>query len=107
MAFFELRQYQVKPGKMDAWLDLMEGEIMPFSVATGMMPIASFRGEEDQSVYFWIRRFENETEREKLYAAFYESDHWKQVLAPKVAELINREAHQIQRVLATRLSPIQ
>ncbi len=107
MAVFELRQYQVKPGKMDAWLDLMEGEIIPFSVAKGMMPIASFRGEEDQSVYFWIRRFEDEAERGKLYTAFYESDHWKQVLSPKVGELINREASQVQRVLATRLSPIK
>lgn len=24
--FYELRQYKVLPGKMDAWLELMEGE---------------------------------------------------------------------------------
>ncbi|MGI9512578.1 MAG: NIPSNAP family protein [Anderseniella sp.] len=36
MVFFELRQYQVKPGKMDAWLKLMEREIIPFSVSCGM-----------------------------------------------------------------------
>ncbi len=73
MAILALRQYQVRPGKMDAWLDLME----------------------------------NQAERKRLYAAFYEAEYWKQVLASKVGSLIDREARQVQRVLATRLSPIQ
>lgn len=107
MAFLELRQYVVKPGKMDEWLELMEGEIIPFNVANGMVVTASFRGEDDQSVYFWIRRFENEEQRVKLYAAVYESEHWKTVLLPKVGEVIYREKSVIQRVVPTRLSPMQ
>lgn len=107
MAFHELRQYEVKPGKMDEWLELMEGEIIPFIASKGMVLTASFRGEEDQSLYFWIRRFENEEHREKLYEAVYESEHWKTVLSPKVGELLNREASIIQRVVPTSLSPMQ
>ena len=30
MAFYELRQYKVLPGKMNEWLNLMESEIIPF-----------------------------------------------------------------------------
>ena len=60
MAFFELRQYKIQPGKMASWLELMENEIIPFQVAKGMVICASFQGEEDDSVYFWIRRFESE-----------------------------------------------
>jgi hypothetical protein len=107
MAIFELRQYQVKPNMMDAWLDLMENEIIPYVVSKGMMPIASFRGEQDKSIYFWIRRFENEEHREKLYASVYDADHWKNILSPKVGELINRDASIVQRVHPTSLSPIQ
>ncbi|GIT27465.1 MAG: hypothetical protein CM1200mP41_35090 [Gammaproteobacteria bacterium] len=37
MAFYELRQYTIKPGKMAEWLTLMEGEIIPFQMAQGMV----------------------------------------------------------------------
>lgn len=107
MAFHELRQYEVKPGKMDKWLELMEGEIIPFIVSKGMVMTASFCGEKDPSVYIWIRRFENEEQREKLYQAVYESNHWKSVLSPKIGELLNREASNIQKIIPTRLSPMQ
>ena len=30
MAFYELRQYFVRPGKMDEWVKIMEEEIIPF-----------------------------------------------------------------------------
>ena len=30
MAFYELRQYKVKPGKLAEWIKIMEEEIIPF-----------------------------------------------------------------------------
>ena len=107
MAFYELRQYKIKPGKMEEWLKFMEGEIIPFQVAKGMVITGSFRGEKDDSVYIWIRRFESEAAREKLYAAVYESDYWKNTVAPKVGELIDRPAIQVQRIVPTRISTAQ
>jgi len=44
MAFYELRQYKVRPGKMAEWLKIMEEEIIPFQVAKGMVITGSFRG---------------------------------------------------------------
>lgn len=107
MAFFELRQYKINPGKMEAWLDLMQNEIIPFQVSKGMVICGSYRGEEDESVYFWIRRFESEADRERLYAAVYETDTWKNDIGPRVGELMDRSAIQVQRVLATRMSTMQ
>src|SRR5437773_119992 len=63
MAFYELRQYKVRPGKMQEWLKVMEEEIIPFQVAKGMVITGSFRGEADESVYVWLRRFESEAQR--------------------------------------------
>ena len=60
MAFFEIRQYKVHPGKMDGWVKVMEEEIIPFQVSQGMIICGSYRHETDESVYFWIRRFESE-----------------------------------------------
>jgi hypothetical protein len=107
MAFYELRQYKIKPGKMEAWLKLMEGEIIPFQVAKGMVITGSFRGETDESVYVWIRRFESEADRERLYAAVYESDFWKTTISPQVGELIDRSAINVQRIVPTRASTAQ
>jgi len=104
MSFYELRQYEIRPGKMEAWLELMENEIIPLQVSKGMVIAGSFRGETDQSVYIWMRRFESEAERERLYAEVYESDLWTTSIAPRVAELINRETVDVKRLVSTRMS---
>ena len=107
MAFYELRQYPVLPGKMDEWVRFMEEEIIPFQVSKGMVITGSFRGEEDDTVYVWTRRFESESEREALYAAVYESDHWKNEVAPKVPELIDRSGIKVTRIVPTSRSVTQ
>ena len=107
MAFYELRRYTVRPGKMDDWLEFMEGTIIPFQVSKGMVITGSYRGEEDDSVYFWTRRFESEAQREALYAAVYESDFWKNDVAPKVVDLIDRDLIQVTRVVPTARSVAQ
>jgi len=63
MAFYELRQYKVLPGKIDEWVKIMEQEIIPFQVSKGMVICGSFRGETDNSVYVWLRRFERSRAR--------------------------------------------
>jgi hypothetical protein len=106
-AFFELRQYKVKPGKMAAFLDVMENMIIPFQVSKGAVICGSYQGETDDSLYFWIRRFESEAERERLYKDVYESDHWKNEITPKVSDCLDRDAMIIQRVTPTRQSTMQ
>lgn len=107
MAFYELRQYEVRPGKMAAWLELMENEIIPFQISKGMVIAGSFHGETDESVYIWLRRFESEAERERLYADVYESDHWQTSILPRVTETINRETISVQRLVPTRMSVLK
>lgn len=107
MAFFEIRQYKIRPGKMDEWIEFMQSTIIPFQVSKGMVVCGSYRGEDDDSVYFWIRRFENEAQREALYEAVYKSDSWVNDMADKVGELIDRDAIVVNRVTATSLSTMQ
>ena len=107
MAFYELRQYHVQPGKMDEWLAFMEGTIIPFQVSNGMVFTGSYRGEEDDSVYVWMRRFESEAQREELYAAVYESDFWKNDVAPITGKLLDRSKMNIQRIVPTPRSVVQ
>lgn len=107
MAFYELRQYFVRPGKMDEWVKIMEEEIIPFQVSKGMVICGSFRGETDDSAYIWIRRFHSEAEREAQYKAVYETDYWKTKIAPRVPDFLDREKTHIQRVVSTSRSTMQ
>jgi hypothetical protein len=107
MAFYELRQYKVLPGKMDEWVKVMEQEIIPFQVSKGMVITGSFRGEADSSVYVWLRRFESEAQRETLYKAVYESDYWKNEMGPRIPEYLDRSAIVVTRIVATPKSTVQ
>jgi hypothetical protein len=107
MAFYELRQYHVRPGRMNEWVKIMEEEIIPFQVSKGMVICGSFRGETDESVYVWLRRFESEAEREALYKAVYETDYWKTKIAPRVPECLDREKMVITRIVPTPKSTVR
>ena len=106
MAFYELRQYKVKPGKMDEWVQIMEQEIIPFQGSKGMVICGSFRGETDESCYVWLRRFESEEQREALYKAVYETDYWKNDMGPRVPNYLIREENVVQRIVPTPKSTV-
>ena len=105
--FFELRQYTIRPGKKDAWVRMMEDEIIPFQQSQGMVIVGSFTGEEDDSVYVWIRRFDSEAEREVLYEKVYQSEKWLNDIGPRIPELMDREQINVQRIEATKLSALR
>ncbi len=107
MAFYELRQYRILPGKMDAWVIFMETVIIPFQVSQGMVITASFRGEDDDSIYVWMRRFKDEEERKSLYAAVYESDRWKNEIGPQIPDMMDRSGISVIRLNATPKSAAQ
>ena len=102
--FYELRQYQTSPGKRDEWVRYMEEVIIPFQVSKGMVIAGSFVDEEHEDSYVWIRRFESEAQCEQLYAAVYDSDQWKNEIAPPVGELLLRDAAVIRRIVPTSRS---
>jgi hypothetical protein len=105
--FFELRQYRIKGGQRERWVKLMEEEIIPFQVSKGMVVVGSFVGQEEEDLYVWIRRFEDEEERERLYDDVYESDYWKNEIRPQIDEMLDRETMNVTRIEATPKSVIQ
>jgi hypothetical protein len=105
--FFELRQYRTFPGQRDAWVKFMEEVIIPFQVSKGMVVVGSFVGQQEDDLYIWIRRFESEEERERLYKAVYETDTWKNEIAPKVSEMLDRSRIVVTRIAATPKSVIR
>ncbi len=99
--FFELREYRTKPGKRESWVEFMEEKIIPFQSSKGMVIVGSYVGQEEDDLYIWMRRFESEEERKRLYEAVYETDTWKNDFAPKISELMDRDKIVIRRIEAT------
>jgi len=105
--FFELREYRTLPGKRQDWVDYMEQVIIPFQVGKGMVILASFVGLEEDDLYIWIRRFEDDAEKERLYEAVYESDQWKNEIGPKIPDMMDRSKIVVRRIEASSRSVIQ
>ncbi len=105
--FFELRQYRMKAGQKENWIKCMEEEIIPYQVSKGMVILGSFVAQEEKDLYVWIRRFESEEERKRLYEAVYENDYWKNEIGPRVSEMIDPDAIHVTRLEATPKSVIQ
>jgi hypothetical protein len=85
----------------------MEEVIIPFQVSKGMVILGSFVGQEEDDLYVWIRRFAGEEERKRLYQAVYESDFWKNEVAPNIPVMLDREAIKVTRLEASPKSVIQ
>ncbi|MCH8107717.1 MAG: NIPSNAP family protein [Chloroflexi bacterium] len=98
--FFELRQYRTQDGQRENWVKFMEEVIIPFQVGKGMVIVGSFVGEQEQDLYVWIRRFESESERERLYEAVYQSDEWLKNIAPKIPAMLDTA-----KIVVTRIEP--
>ena len=98
---FELRQYRTHPGQRDNWVKFMDEVIIPFQTSKGMTILGSWVGEEEDDLYVWLRRFESEEERQRLYREVYESDHWKNTIAPRIPEMMDRERMKVSRMIPT------
>ena len=85
----------------------MEEKIIPYQVSLGVTVLGSFVAEDDPDLYVWIRRFDSEPERQRLYAEMYESPTWLNEIKPVNDGMIIREKIQVTRLLATPKSVIQ
>ena len=98
--FFELRQYEIKEGQLDRWVEFMDGTLIPFQRSRGMVIVGSWFVRETNQ-YVWIRRFESEENKVALYQAAYENDFWLKEARPMVETMLDRETG----ITVTRMEP--
>ena len=123
LPFFELRIYQVLPGKMEEWVTFMDQEIIPFQTQKGMRIQGTFvLDSSDQfslvkekrvmnssingNTYVWIRKFDSKKEKDKLYKEVYETEEWINIFRPKVMRLIDINSILVHNLSATQFSKI-
>ena len=93
MKIVELREYQIKPGKTDQWLNWMRDELLPYQRSKGMRILNTSHYQDDNGVDFfvWMREFDSEEDRQAVYKETY-NDWWTNDVRPKVFELIEESA---------------
>jgi hypothetical protein len=103
---YELRQYWAKPGRRDELVELMEQRILPMQVARGVDLVASFVTIDDPDGYVWIRRWDDDEQRERISAGVYGSEEWTGELLPAVRELMDRDRTAVTMLGPTPISPL-
>ena len=105
--FYEYRRYQARPGRRAELVALMEDTIIPYQASLGMDITASFVDEQNEDIYIWMRRFESEAQREELYEKVYQSEKWKNEIAPAIDALFIRANIAVTRLAPTQHSPLR
>ncbi|MBN19058.1 MAG: NIPSNAP family containing protein [Chloroflexi bacterium] len=107
--FFELRKYYIQNGQKDAWINYMDKVIMPFQISKGMVITGTFTSKSDkgEELYIWLRRFNNQEEKEQLYNDVYESKKWKTEIFPPIPTLIDRSRTVVTIIEPTKNSVIR
>jgi hypothetical protein len=92
---YELREYRLRPGTRTDWVRLMEETIIPFQRSQGMVVVGSFTATEDPDLYIWMRRFDDEAERQRQYDAVYKSSTWLEQIKPRIDPMLIREVMRV------------
>ena len=92
---FQLRQYDIHPGQMHAWLAVFETHIRPLHRRLGIKILGTWQA-LDTHTFVWIRGFETEAAIELLEAAY--------VSSPERMSLGDLHQQLIEKMTITRLS---
>jgi hypothetical protein len=76
----EVRSYRIKPGHRAEFIQLFETRAVPALRAHGMKVLGPLLDLENPNKFVWLRSFPSLDERERMKAAFYESELWKNEL---------------------------
>ncbi len=93
MKIVELREYQIKSGKKQEWLQWLRNELLPYQRSKGMIIIDTYiRTDDDGIDYFvWLREFKSEKSRQEIYKNTYD-EKWIKEIRPKVFTFIDENS---------------
>jgi hypothetical protein len=88
---FELRQYELVPGRRDALIDLFERELVESQEAVGIHLIGTFVDLDDPDRFVWIRGFRDNAARTGALSGFYDGPVWAAHRAEANATMIDSD----------------
>jgi heme-degrading monooxygenase HmoA len=76
----EVRSYRIKPGRREEFVQFFETRSAPALRSHGMRVVGPLLDLENPNKFVWLRIFPSLDERERMKAAFYEGELWKNEL---------------------------
>jgi len=83
----EIRRYEIKPGRRDEFVEMFDRSVVPEMRKVGMQILGQFVSTEDPTVFYYLRAFDDEVQREAQTAAFYDGDVWLNELRDRALEM--------------------
>ncbi|MEV7397935.1 NIPSNAP family protein [Aeromicrobium sp. NPDC092404] len=87
----ELRQYTLKPGRRDAFVERFEREFVDTQQAVGIDVLGMFADLDDADRFVWFRGFSSLQQRDASLAAFYDGPVWAALRDETNADLIDSD----------------
>lgn len=78
MNVVELRNYLLKPGTRDSFIEYFKEHFVASQQALGATIPGLFRIKDEADRFFWIRGFDSMQERSRFLPAFYGGEVWKE-----------------------------
>jgi hypothetical protein len=97
--FIEQYEYQVNEGMWEQWEGFMDRAVL-YQQSCGMTVLGLFWADNDHTRFVWMRQFDSDEQRDRLYSAVYDSEFWKQNMLPEVRRLVVKGSSR-----TTRLTP--
>lgn len=85
--FVELYEYTIRQGMKAEWERFMTDHAVPYQTGKGMRILGLAWADGDDTRFVWARAFESDDERDRLYAAVYESSVWQSEMRPDVLRM--------------------
>jgi NIPSNAP len=87
----ELRQYALRPGRFDPFVQLFEREFIEPQEAAGMRVIGQFRDLDAADRFVWLRGFADTAARAHSLEAFYGGALWQSLRAEANANFVDTD----------------
>ena len=84
----------------------MTERAIPRHTSAGMVILGHFWDNNDQDTYRWMRRFEDEQQRNEPYQRVYESIFWTEEMRPEIWRLAVKGSGRTISPTPTATSPI-
>ena len=83
----EIRRYEIEPDRREEFVTFFDEEVAPEMRKVGMQILGQFVSVEDPTVFFYLRAFDDQDQRESQTAAFYESPIWTDNLLDRALDM--------------------
>ena len=83
----EIRRYQIEPGRRDEFVEFFDTEVVPAMQEAGMEILGQFTSTEDDTVFYYLRAFDDEEQQRAQSTAFYESSAWLDDLKDRALDM--------------------